>query len=242
MTDPLELNLTSWVMMLLRRVGIIDSTKVDLYVKAVIEAVRHAYPVERPSLLVLNPFIREQLALLESSLVNRCADDGAVDIDETIELDDLPASGPPSSKRQRRGDAGVVARSMEEKLCEERKPVQELLSHDCVHTGLIDKDTAKRLIGSMAGRIPEEAEKEIVVKLRQALQDQVREMIRRAKGGPWSSPREQEQMRQDIHHANSVRSVLMLRRQVLKEYNAWEKRQGFGRMLGMFAARNRLSR
>lgn len=242
MPDPLQLNLTSWIVMLLHRFGIADSARIAIYVRAVLETVRHAYPRERPSLVALNPFIREQLSLLESALAERRAEGSAADIDSTIEIDDLPASGPAPSRRLPRGDAGMVARSLEEKLCEERKPIQDLLLHDCVHTGLVDKETAKRFVASMAGRTPEEAERDIVVRLRQVLQDQVREMIRRAKGGPWASPLEQEEMRQDIHHANSVRGVLMLRRQVLKEYQAWENQQGFGRMLGMFAARGRLAR
>ena len=117
---------------------------------------------------------------------------------------------------------------MEEKLREGRQPVQELLRNDCVQLGLIDRKQAERLIRGMLGKQPEVAEQDVVEVLRQILQDQVKGIIRRLKGGPWATPQAQEEMRQDIHHARSVRAILMFARQVIKERRAWKKKHGKG--------------
>ena len=106
-------------------------------------------------------------------------------------------------------------KSMEDKLKDERKPVQKLLLEDCVQVGLIDLPTAKRMILEMTGKTSQDAERDIVEDLRQLLQVQVKSFIRKAKGGPWADPRTQEDLRKDIHAANSVRSVVMLSRQVV---------------------------
>jgi hypothetical protein len=92
----------------------------------------------------------------------------------------------------------------------------------------------------MVGKTSRDAEREIVERLRQVLQDQARYFIRKAKGGPWANPRAQEDLRQDIHAASSVRSVLLLHRQIVKEYQTWQKEHGRVGILGLFASRHRL--
>lgn len=155
-----------------------------------------------------------------------------------------PAQGPTGAVRPARPPktpSGYVppARSMEEKLHDERVPIQDLLREDCVSAGLIDADTAKQLVFGMSGKTSQEAEQEIVEFLRQRLQDQVKGFIRKAKGGPWGDPLTQEMLRQDIHSARSVRSILMLSRQVLKEYQTWRNENGRHGILGLFSPRRR---
>ena len=80
-----------------------------------------------------------------------------------------------------------------------------------------------------------------MAQLRQILQDQVKGIIRRLKGGPWASPQVQEDMRQDIHNARSVRSILMLAQQIVKERRAWENQHGkSGLFGGLFGSRRGL--
>ena len=67
---------------------------------------------------------------------------------------------------------------MEDKLKDERKPVQKLLLEDCVQVGLIDLPTAKRMILEMTGKTSQDAERDIVEDLRQLLQLQVKSFIR----------------------------------------------------------------
>ena len=55
---------------------------------------------------------------------------------------------------------------MEQKLQVEREPIQQLLREDCVRAGLVDKETAERLIRDMTGKTSADAEREIVEQLR----------------------------------------------------------------------------
>jgi hypothetical protein len=126
---------------------------------------------------------------------------------------------------------------MEQKLKDERVPIQQLLREDCVHAGLLDRETADRLVAQMSGKTSVDAERELVEDLRQRLQEQVRTFIRKSRGGPWRDPRTQEDLRQDIHAAHSVRSVLFLYRQVLHEYRTWEEEGRRRGILGLFSPR-----
>lgn len=173
---------------------------------------------------------------------------------ETLWCDDSdlpPADEQPENviaendKKPQRGTkapSGYVpsVKSMEDKLKDERKPVQKLLLEDCVQTGLIDVATAKRLIQAMTGKTSQDAERDIVEHLRQLLQVQVKSFIRKSKGGPWADPRTQEDLRKDIHAANSVRGVVMLSRQVVKEHRLWEQENGRIGILGLFSGRKRI--
>ena len=145
-------------------------------------------------------------------------------------------------QRHAKTPSGYVpsVKSMEDKLKDERKPVQKLLLEDCVQVGLIDLPTAKRMILEMTGKTSQDAERDIVEDLRQLLQLQVKSFIRKARGGPWADPRTQEDLRKDIHAANSVRSVVMLSRQVVKEHRMWEQEHGRIGILGLFSGRKRV--
>lgn len=146
------------------------------------------------------------------------------------------------AQRNMKAPSGYVpsVKSMEDKLKDERKPVQKLLLEDCVQTGLIDLPTAERLIQAMTGKTSQDAERDIVEHLRQLLQVQVKSFIRKSKGGPWADPRTQEDLRKDIHAANSVRGVVMLSRQVVKEHRLWEQENGRIGILGLFSGRKRI--
>lgn len=237
--DCMEMNIAGQVMLLLTRLGIRDAQSLRVYRQAVLDAVRRQVSeqeVQQPD--AMQALIRHQLDLLEASLqtlpdrvaVRQAASPGA-------------AAGGAAASRNRRPSGYVPeARSMEEKLQVEREPVQQLLREDCVRVGLVDKDTAERLVRGMTGKTSADAEQEIVEYLRQRLQDQVKSFIRKAKGGPWSDPRTQDDLRRDIHTARSVRSVLMMSRQVLKEYQIWEKEHGRHGILGLFSPRKKMAR
>ena len=248
LADTLEMNLCGRILLRSRLHGITDPRRVAVLARSVVAVIENRYPEGRPSLLELEPLITEQLALLEAALVElrmRTALGGT----ETSVEPYAPAPPPapveePSKKRLRKRTLKgkgytVQAKSMEEKLREGRVPVQELLQKDCVQLGLVTQKQAKRLVRGMLGKHPEDAEQEIVEHLRQILQDQVKGIIRRLKGGPWRTPQAQEEMRQDIHSARSVKSILMLARQIAKERAAWEKQHGGGGLLaGLFGGRH----
>lgn len=242
MADALEMNLCGRIMLGVRRHGTSDPRRVAVLARAVVAVIDHHYPDDRPSLVALEPLITEQLALLEAALMERKmrkalgSDEAGAMLPASVAEEKPPPEAPEKRTLRKRTLKGkghtVVAKSMDEKLKEGRQPVQELLEKDCVDLGLLDRKQAQRLIRGMLGKKPEEAEQEIVEQLRQILQDQVKGIIRQLKGGPWAKPQAQEEIRQDISHARSVKSLLMLTRQVIKERREWERKHGKGGLFG----------
>jgi len=245
MSDPLELNLAGRVLLAVHRYGVTEQSRIMVFVRAIMDVIAHQFPEERPSLRELEPLITEQLVLIQASLATSqamggmtiCAPPPAVDLEQHA---DAPAQDAQQEPRHKPALNGNTAKSMEQKLQDGRKPVQKLLTDECVSIGLIDQAQADDMIRSMLGRQPEEAESAIVEQLRQILQDQVKSTIRQDKDGPWSTPQKQEELRKDIHAAGSVKSIVMLTRHIIKERRTWENENGKGGMLGLFAGRKRL--
>jgi hypothetical protein len=113
---------------------------------------------------------------------------------------------------------------MPTKLAQERKPVKKLMMEDCVQLGLLTKKRANHLITHMAGKQPADAEKEVVKELRENLHKQVRNLIKKDKSNPWSSPKAQEELRLEIVNTPSVRSVLYLTKDIYRERDDWLNR------------------
>lgn len=251
MTDSIDVNVTGRLMLLLTKQGLLDNRCLSIYKSAVCDVVRkHLATDGGDGFAGIDRMLDEQMDLLDVSLQARvrrrdisAGQSPAAVPDMAVDADATPRHAPETpgkAAREARASSGYMpnVKSMEEKLKDERKPVQKLLTEDCVHAGLIDKKQAEKMIRSMLGKPPHEAELAIVEALRQILQDQVRAAIRRYKnGGPWASPKAQDDMRRDIHAARSVKSVLSLARQVVKEQKAWEAEHGKGGMLGLFAGR-----
>ena len=246
MNRPLEINITGLLMLRLSRLGVKEFRRLSIFIGAVKAVVEQRVGTEQEvNLGNMESFLDEQVEMLQIGLQNSRE---ARDVPGPAQL---PPTGPeliapdqaskPAQKRPPRAASGYVppARSMEEKLKDDRKPVQKLLLEDCVAEHLLDLPQANELIKGMTGKTPQDAEHEIVEYLRSVLQSQVKEFIRSAKGGPWSSPHAQEELRQDIHAANSVRGVLTLCRQVVKEHQIWEQEHGYGGILGLFSPRRR---
>lgn len=248
MTDPIEADIAGRLMLLLTKRGILDNRCLSIYQSSVDDAVRARMTnrcAREPA--VFDAAVEKELAMLEASLAHRgrveareviAAEPDDITDDKQGEQDPDPHAEEPSPRRRRLSSGSVpTVKSMEEKLKEARKPVQHLLKEDCVRVGLIDAKQAKKLVFGMTGKTSEQAEQDIVEQLSQTLQDQVKSFISKAKGGPWSDPRTQEDLRKDIHAARSVRGILMLSRQVLKEYRTWEKEHHRGGILGLFSPR-----
>jgi hypothetical protein len=127
----------------------------------------------------------------------------------------------------------ILDLDMTKKLAAERKPVQKLLLEDCVQIGLVTRDRAEYLVTQFAGKEPRDAEMEVVIELRNNLHTQIRKFMRKHKGGPWPSPKEQEELRLDIVHTPSITSLLSLTRQILKERQRWINKNSLtGRIFG----------
>lgn len=258
MTDDLiEVNVAGRLMLLLSKRGLLDNRRLSIYRRAVSDAVRVRLD-QQPGggSADLKSLLDGQLMMLEMALSARPSDTAGQEVASPTAFSgvegrqdtdgvspgvdaDSPAS---RSLRRARPPSGYVptAKTLEEKLKDARRPVQTLLREDCVRIGLIDANGADRLILSMTGKTSEQAEQDIVEQLRQVLQDQVKSFIRKAKDGPCSDPRTQEDLRKDIHAAKSVRSILMMTRQAVKEHQTWQEEHRRGGILGLFSPRRRI--
>ena len=252
--DPIEVNVAGRLMLLLARHGLLDNRCLSIYQCAVSDVVRLRLAQQLGG---MEPLLNEQLTMLDEALATRRRGEGAdrdavpaaPSVGAEAQTDTTSARAddheqPPAKRtpREAKAPSGYVptAKSMEEKLKDARTPIQTLLREDCVQVGLIDAKLADKLILGMTGKTSEQAERDIVEQLRQVLQDQVKSFIRKARGGPWSNPRTQEDLRQDIHAAKSIRSILMMTRQVTKEYQTWQQQNRRGGILGLFSPRRRI--
>lgn len=249
MNDPLQMNIAGRLMLMLSQHGINETRSLSVYLGAIGDVVRQRAATAQPVHLGnLEPFLKEQLEMLQTAMQKRRGILGMpLFTNGTAGGGASPATAAsvdvakPSSRRQARAARGYVpvAKSMEDKLKDDRKPIQKLLLEDCVAERLLDVSRARDMVAGMTGKAPQDAEREIVEYLREVLQAQVKQFIRSDKGGPWSNPHAQEDLRQDIHAANSVRGVLLLCRQIVKEHQSWEEEHDQGGILGLFSPRRR---
>lgn len=251
MNDALEMNVAGRLMLVLSHLQIKDARRLAIYTSAVSDVVR-AQMRKDPAFNCgnMSPFLEQQLASLEDALRARARQPDAVSVPAAEATADRatdkaakePQTEVPAKRHKlRSSEYAPPAKSMEEKLKEEREPIQKLILDDCVALGLVKATQAKDLVAGMTGKTSQAAESEIAGVLRQQLHDQVKRFIRKSKGGPWSDPHAQEDLRQDIHMASNVRSVLMLCRQIVKEQKHWEAEHGRGGLLGLFGAKRRHS-
>lgn len=122
------------------------------------------------------------------------------------------------------------------KLQVKRKPIGKMIMEDCVTLGLVSPKRAKQLVQQMPGKDPKDAETEVVTELRNNLYEQIRKFMRKHKGGPWTSPTEQNDIRLEITNTPNIRMLVSLTRQLLREQNGWLDKNKTGlasRLFGM---------
>jgi hypothetical protein len=127
------------------------------------------------------------------------------------------------AEKKQKASSGYKPKStdMPTKLAKKRKPLTKIILEDCVQLGLLANKRAKYLVVQMAGKQPQDAEREVVNELRDNLHKQVRKLIRKDKKGPWSSPMAQEELRLEIVQTPTVRSMVFLTREILREREEW---------------------
>lgn len=188
---------------------------VPILVRCVAEAILSQLPEDqRTEDVRLRAMLDEQLALLAQSLHT------------------LPTRLTEEKARRRRQhpQAGreepprINARSFEEKLADYRVNTQNMLNQDCVQLGLLSPDRATQLCINLTGKTLDRAEGEIIAELRNILHKQVQGYIRELDGGPWKNRDKREQLRMEIESTRSIKSVLNITRQVLRERDDWVER------------------
>lgn len=224
MTDMLEMNVAARVMLLATSLGIKDARRLWIYERAVLDAVRCRLCCTDSFEQAVEQVLAQELDKLEAAVRARQADSGAATSPEK-----------PVRERPQKDPTGYMpeVKPLQQKLEEARKPVQKLILDDCVSMGLVKPDEAERLALNMTGKHSQDAELEVVDKLRAALQAQVRKFLRRAKDCPLANPLAQEELREDIARVKTVGSLVMLSRQINREQARWEEQRPRGRFKGL---------
>jgi hypothetical protein len=232
-----ELNVSGRVLLLCNSLGIRDQAEIQNIKKRVTQEILTHMDQSGLDITALSGVLEERLRKLPDELrqpapANRVEPKPPASISPAH----IPATPPPQAKPAE-SPPGVApkeqetppqikqrSRDMTVKLATERKPIQQLVTEDCVQLGLLDVERAHYLVRQFPGKEVRQAELEVVTELRNNLHQQVRRFIRKHGGGPWPSPIDQEELRLEISKTPTVRSVLFLTRQILREREEWLER------------------
>lgn len=242
----IEFNTAARVLLLCRAKGVVSQQRINVFTRALNQAVIAGIADETTQVTEVDALINAQLELLSLALDRppppRLPPRAQAAVEEML-AEEKEIEPPPKIRRRRtRNITGAVeadSKSREQKLEDERKPLRTLLQEDCVRLGLVQQDRAKQLSRTLAGRLREDAEKDLVAELRNNLHTQIRTYMRKRKGGPWDSPKIQEEVRLDIEHTNSVHALVSLTRRLLTERKAWEKTADKGILGNLLAGKIR---
>jgi len=212
----IDVNASGRVFMVCNRYNIRDMEKINSHKQWVKDKIIEQMERDDVGVEALSAIMDEKVELLHQILENG----------EDISLLDQEIEEEKPEPKKQKVNSGYKPQStdMPTKLANERKPTKKIIMEDCVQLGLLSKKRAKYLVTQMAGKQPMEAEKEIVKELRESLHKQVRKLIRKDKKGPWSSPKAQEDLRLEIVQTPTVRSMIYLTREILRERDEWKSR------------------
>jgi hypothetical protein len=258
----IEANVASWVRTVCQSKGVQDAETIDAAKGKVRQYIIDQMEAENIGMEGFTNLLAEGLRLLEEQLeeISPRQDDIAEaddedpahavhDLDDEVdfgfadatEQDQDVAPAPTEEEKaaeteqpakKKDPDRLPKAKVMTERLQEERKPIKELLTADCVKLGLVERKRANYLITQLAGKKPKEAELEVVMELRNNLHKQIKDFIRKHKGGPWATPTQQEEIRLDIVQTPTIRSLIFLTKQLFKERQKWLADNAKGSLLG----------
>ncbi|MCP4125643.1 MAG: hypothetical protein GY753_01110, partial [Gammaproteobacteria bacterium] len=233
----IDINASGLVFMVCNKHHIRDMDKINLHKQWVKSKIIQQMEQDNVGAEALSAIMDEKVDLLQQMLENgeeisfQEEVTSAQPEDSTIQDEDIPIQEPevedkePQPKKQKLNSGyKPQSKDMPTKLANERKPTKKVIMEDCVQLGLLTRKRAQYLITQMAGKQPAEAEKEIVIELRDNLHKQIRKLIRKDKKGPWSSPKAQEDLRVEIVQTPTVRSVVYLTREILQERDEWKHR------------------
>jgi hypothetical protein len=236
-----DLNLAARVTLVCSAHGIKDPLEINSKRESVKRDIMERITENHVGVERLSDLLDICIAKMESDLLQSMEEEKTTDIPVTKSAE--PSRKKSSADRkhtsaettQKKG-SGYRPKSaaLAEKLVSERKPIQTLLREDCVQIGLLKPQRAEYLANQFSGKLPYEAEEEVLVELRQNLHDHVRRIIRKLDGGgPWPTPKDQENLRLEIAEIPTVRSLLYLTRQILREREDWlDKHSITGRLFG----------
>ncbi len=246
-----ETNVAGRVMLLCTTLQIVDLDQINATIKTLKRDILAQMERKRLGVEALSGLLDEQIERLEQDLRKSSGADSAPTEQKTEEKKpesaekpeqaEISKKPPPPSSAKDISEKTLKELDMTKKLAAERKPVQKLVLEDCVQIGLVTRERAEYLVTQFAGKEPKDAELEVVIELRNNLHTQIRKFMRKHKGGPWATPKEQEELRLDIVHTPSISTLLSLTRKILRERREWLDRSRRGITGRIFGDRLKLS-
>lgn len=234
----IDVNISGRVFAICHSRGVVDPVIIGHYKDILRQAVQ-ANLCEDSTPADFNRVLDEQAVWLESEI-------GQINPKQTIQQpqkpvetihspeEDLREAEHPGPKKQPTGYV-PKAKSMPERLADQRADMERLLEKDCVNLKLISPAQATKFKRRLLGQEPKKAEEEVVAELRNIIHLQLRKFIRKHEGGPWATASLQHELRMDIVSTRTLRSLVTLARELLLERDAWLKKNKVslsGRLFG----------
>ncbi len=227
----IEVNIKGRVFAICYSCHVLDPAIIGYYTDILHQAVL-AKLNEDATPLDFNRLLDEQADWLESEIEQNSSAEGGAEIsvaektlvEEVVTPADSEIQAEESKPEQIvRRPTGYVpkAKSMPERLADQRGGMQQLLEGDCVSLKLITPDQVLQMKRRLLGQEPRKAEQELVAELRNILHQQVRDFIRKNDGGPWATATLQDELRMDIVATRSLRSLVTLAKELLLEREGW---------------------
>jgi hypothetical protein len=239
--EIVQVNIKGRVFVICQTYGISDISVIDYYnqivEKAVFALLNGEYSIE-----TFHSVLEEQAQWLDKELQELTgisdATAPAAQFNET-QINDIiqPPEQTAATHKAEKMASGFIpeAKSMPERLKDQRSEIEHLLFHDCVTLKLVTEKQAKAYKRNMLGRAPEKAEAELVAGLRNVLHEQIQKFIRKHQGGPWQNATQQTEIRMEIAHTKTLQSLVNLSKQLLQEREEWvskTKTSLVGRLFG----------
>ncbi len=221
----IDINISGRVFAICQSRRVVDPTIISYYTDILRQAVQ-AHLNEECSLSDFNRILTEQAVWLESEIDQMAPSRPEKRSATTLEESPLEVGPQTEESEPQKKPSGYIpqAKSMPERLADQRAGMERLLEKDCVTLKLITPSQAKHFKRRLLGQEPEKAEQELVAELRNILHEQVRKFIRKNEGGPWDTATLQHELRMDIVSTRTLRSLVTLARELLMEREQWRQK------------------
>ncbi len=242
-----EVNIKGRVFVICQTYGVTDPGIVNYYNEVLEQAIFAQLSEDSDANAeTFHGLLDQQVEWLAEEL-RQLADESAVEQSDSAVAEEAPTSESSDVVIKSGADkrpSGFVpeAKSMPERLKDRRAEMEHLLTHDCVALKLVTDREAKRLKRDLIGRLPEKAEAELVVRLRSVLHSQVSKFIRKHQGGPWKTVTQQTDLRMEIAHTKSLRSLVFLSRELLQQREEWMQKSKSSLVGRLFGGRVKLNK
>lgn len=221
----IKVNIQGRVFVTCQSHGVTDPVIIGFYVEILEQAIG-ALLTDQSTTADFQQILEDQLGWLERELKQAGGKDSAAAPPAESKPAEAGGGESPQKLKEEKHAFGSVpeAKSMPERLKEQRSILESLLDNDCITLKLVTPDEANAYKHGLLGKEPEKAEEELVTALRNVLYTQVRKFIRKHNGGPWASASQQHDLRLEITKTRHLHSLITLARELLSEREAWLKK------------------